>query len=152
MCDAGGQTGRSDTHLIIPPSDRGHTPILETQTHTDMMESDWKDGKLKGEEDEGDTGEGKTGGQKKKREARRMREELPGRKQLWVSHFNPCRFQFSANTLQFSRDHGEEKEEMTNMLKKEREEGRGKRKEVDRGSGRKGEEGRGIRKGRGRKG
>lgn len=30
---------------------------------------------------------------------------------------------------------------MTNMLKREGEEGRGKRKEVDRGSGRKGEEG-----------
>lgn len=36
---------------------------------------------------------------------------------------------------------------MTTMLKKEREEGRGKRKEVDRGSGRKGEEGE---KGRGK--
>lgn len=78
VCNSGGQTGRSDIHLIIPPSDRGHTLILETQTHTDVMESDWKDGKLKGEEDEGDIGGGETGGQKKIREARRMRVELTG--------------------------------------------------------------------------
>lgn len=51
---------------------------------------------------------------------------------------NPAGFS-SLQTLQFSSDHGEE-EEMTNMLKKEREEGRGNAKEVDRGSGRKGEE------------
>lgn len=63
-----------------------------------------------------------------------------------VSHFNTCKFQFSENTLLFSRDHGEE-EEMTNTLKT-----RGKKDEERErkwtGSGRKGEEGE---KGRGKR-